>query len=99
MAQYLAALDQGTTSSRAVIFTADGQVVASCNREFPQHYPKPGWVEHDPRDILDSQVASLREAVRLAAANLIIKALSFGFFSVALTAFATTRSTPRVKYS
>ena len=69
MAQYLAALDQGTTSSRAVIFTADGQVVASCNREFPQHYPKPGWVEHDPRDILDSQVASLREAVRLAAVH------------------------------
>ncbi len=64
--KYLAALDQGTTSSRAVIFTADGQLVASCGREFPQHYPKPGWVEHDPRDILDTQVASLREAVRLA---------------------------------
>ena len=64
--KYLAALDQGTTSSRAVIFTTDGQMVASCNREFPQHYPKPGWVEHDPRDILDTQVTSLREAVRLA---------------------------------
>ena len=64
--KYLAALDQGTTSSRAVIFTTDGQMVASCNREFPQHYPKPGWVEHDPRDILETQVASLREAVRLA---------------------------------
>ena len=66
MAKYLAALDQGTTSSRAVIFTEDGQLVSSFNREFPQHYPKPGWVEHDPRDILDSQVMSLREAVRLA---------------------------------
>ena len=66
MAKYLAALDQGTTSSRAVIFTTDGQMVASCGREFPQHYPKPGWVEHDPRDILDTQVTSLREAVRLA---------------------------------
>ena len=54
MPKYLAALDQGTTSSRTVIFTEDGQVVASFNREFPQHYPKPGWVEHDPRDILES---------------------------------------------
>ena len=69
MAKYLAALDQGTTSSRTVIFTEDGQVVSSCNREFPQHYPKPGWVEHDPRDILETQTASLREAVRLADIN------------------------------
>ena len=64
--KYLAALDQGTTSSRTVIFTLDGQMVASCGQEFPQHYPHPGWVEHDPRDILDTQVGSLREAVRLA---------------------------------
>ena len=54
MAKYLAALDQGTTSSRTVIFTEEGQVVSSFGQEFPQHYPKPGWVEHDPRDILDS---------------------------------------------
>ncbi len=65
MGKFLAALDQGTTSSRTVIFSEDGRMIASCNREFPQHYPKPGWVEHDPRDILDSQVTSLREAVRL----------------------------------
>ncbi|MBQ6399852.1 MAG: glycerol kinase GlpK [Clostridia bacterium] len=65
MPKYLIALDQGTTSSRAVIFTPDGQVTASCNREFPQHYPKPGWVEHDPRDILESQVEALKDAVRL----------------------------------
>ncbi|MER2182732.1 MAG: glycerol kinase GlpK, partial [Clostridia bacterium] len=69
MAKCLAALDQGTTSSRAVLFTEDGQVVSSYNREFPQHYPKPGWVEHDPKDILDSQIVSLREAVRLADIN------------------------------
>ena len=65
MARYLAALDQGTTSSRAVIFSEDGKMIASCNREFPQYYPKPGWVEHDPREILDTQITSLREAVRL----------------------------------
>ena len=66
MSKYLVALDQGTTSSRAVVFTLDGQVVASCGKEFPQHYPKPGWVEHDPKDILESQIISLKEAVRLA---------------------------------
>ena len=66
MPKYLAALDQGTTSSRAVIFTEDGQLVASFGKEFPQHYPKPGWVEHDPKDILETQVTSLQEAVRLA---------------------------------
>ena len=65
MAQYLVALDQGTTSSRAVVFTTDGQVVASHAEEFPQHYPKPGWVEHDPRDILDTQTSALKEAVHL----------------------------------
>ena len=65
MAKVLAALDQGTTSSRAVVFTLDGQMISSFNQEFPQHYPKPGWVEHDPRDILDTQITSLREAVRL----------------------------------
>ena len=65
MSKYLAALDQGTTSSRAVIFTESGEMVASFNKEFPQHYPKPGWVEHDPRDILDTQITALREAVRL----------------------------------
>ena len=64
MAGYLAALDQGTTSSRSVIFTEDGQTVASYNREFPQHYPKPGWVEHDPRDILDSQVVLIAMGLR-----------------------------------
>ena len=66
MSKYLVALDQGTTSSRAVVFTLDGQLVASCGKEFPQHYPKPGWVEHDPKDILESQIVSLKEAVRLA---------------------------------
>jgi len=69
MEKYLVALDQGTTSSRAVIFTEGGQMVSSFNQEFPQHYPKPGWVEHDPRDILDTQITALKEAVRLADIN------------------------------
>ncbi len=64
--RYLIALDQGTTSSRAVVFTPEGAVVSSAALEFKQHYPQPGWVEHDPDDILSTQVESLRAAVRKA---------------------------------
>ena len=64
--RYLVALDQGTTSSRAVIFTTEGRAVASAAQEFAQHYPNPGWVEHDPGDILSTQIESLRAAVRKA---------------------------------
>jgi len=49
------AFDQGTTSSRAIIFDDAGAVVASAQREFRQHYPRPGWVEHDPCEIWDTQ--------------------------------------------
>ena len=68
MAQYLVALDQGTTSSRAIVFSEKGEIIASHAVEFPQHYPHPGWVEHDPEDILQSQVTALQEAVRLSGA-------------------------------
>ncbi len=51
------ALDQGTTSSRAILFDHSGQPVHVAQQEFAQHYPRPGWVEHDPRDILASQIA------------------------------------------
>ena len=62
--RYLLALDQGTTSSRAVLFTKEGQIIASAAYEFKQHYPQPGWVEHDPQDILTTQIEALRSAVR-----------------------------------
>lgn len=65
MARYLAALDQGTTSSRAVIFTPEGKIVAAKNVEFTQHYPQPGWVEHDPEELLESQIRALRETVKI----------------------------------
>ncbi len=55
MADYILALDQGTTSSRAILFDRDGQIVAAVQEEFPQIYPKPGWVEHNPEDIWESQ--------------------------------------------
>jgi len=57
MTRYILALDQGTTSSRAILFDEQGAPVASAQQEFPQHYPQPGWVEHDPLDIWNSQVA------------------------------------------
>ena len=61
--KYILALDQGTTSSRAVLFDEKGAPVASHGIEFPQLYPKPGWVEHRPEDILKSQVEAARAAM------------------------------------
>lgn len=54
--EYILALDQGTTSSRAIVFNKNGEYVYGLNKEFKQIYPKPGWVEHDPMDILNSQI-------------------------------------------
>lgn len=62
--KYIIALDQGTTSSRTIVFNEKGQAVASANKEFKQIYPKPGWVEHDPADIFNSQVETMLEAVK-----------------------------------
>ena len=63
MPAYLLALDQGTTSSRSIVFDAQGRIVARAQREFPQHFPLPGWVEHDPEAIWASQLATAREAL------------------------------------
>ena len=62
MKGYVIALDQGTTSSRAIVFDVRGEIVALAQRPFPQIYPHPGWVEHDPFDILSSQLEALSEA-------------------------------------
>ena len=59
--RYVIALDQGTTSSRAILVDHDGVMVDVVQREFPQIYPQPGWVEHNPQDILFSQLGSLTE--------------------------------------
>ncbi|MDD7289182.1 MAG: glycerol kinase GlpK [Clostridiales bacterium] len=63
MKDYLLALDQGTTSSRAILFTRGGAVVSSAQIPFPQHYPKPGWVEHDPMELLTSQLQAAAQCV------------------------------------
>jgi glycerol kinase len=60
---YVLALDQGTTSSRAILFNHDGTVVGVAQREFPQIFPQPGWVEHDPQDIWTSQIAVATEVL------------------------------------
>lgn len=49
--KYIMAIDEGTTSTRAMIINHAGQVVAKAQREFPQYFPEPGWVEHDPNEI------------------------------------------------
>jgi glycerol kinase len=61
--KYLLALDQGTSSSRSIVFDQRGQVVAMAQREFRQLFPQPGWVEHDPNEIWDSQLATAREVL------------------------------------
>lgn len=61
--KYILALDQGTTSSRAIVFDKQGEIVGCAQQEFPQIYPQSGWVEHDPQDILGSQVGVIAEAI------------------------------------
>ena len=60
---YLLALDQGTSSSRSIVFDEAGRIVAMAQREFRQIFPQPGWVEHDPKEIWSTQLATAREAL------------------------------------
>lgn len=62
-AKYILALDQGTTSSRAIVFDHSGNIVAVAQKEFLQHFPQPGWVEHDPEDIWSSQFSVMAEVL------------------------------------
>ncbi len=63
MKKYILALDQGTTSSRAILFDHQGQICGSAAQEFPQHFPQPGWVEHDPNEIWNSQLTVARKVL------------------------------------
>jgi glycerol kinase len=67
--QYILALDQGTTSSRAMLFDRNGNVVSTAQKEFEQIYPRPGWVEHDPHEIWSTQAGVAAEAVTRAGVN------------------------------
>ncbi|MCF8152171.1 MAG: glycerol kinase GlpK [Burkholderiaceae bacterium] len=64
--RYLLALDQGTSSSRSIVFDSRGGIVAVAQQEFRQIFPQPGWVEHDPREIWSSQLATAQQALRRA---------------------------------
>ncbi|MDH7640902.1 glycerol kinase GlpK [Sphingomonas oryzagri] len=63
MAKHILAIDQGTTSTRSIVFDARAQAVATAQSEFAQHYPQSGWVEHDPVDIWRDTLATMKEAI------------------------------------
>lgn len=66
MSQYILALDQGTTSSRAIVFDHKGNIISVAQKEFTQIFPEPGWVEHNPEEIWDTQLAVALEALQKA---------------------------------
>src|SRR5690625_3468473 len=64
--KYILSIDQGTTSSRAILFNHDGVIVSVAQQEFEQFFPQPGWVEHDANEIWTSVLACIAEVVRKA---------------------------------
>ena len=74
MEQYILSLDQGTSSSRAIVFDRKGQICSMAQREFTQYFPKPGWVEHNPHEIWSSQASVIAEAI----ASIDINGLNIG---------------------
>src|SRR5215204_45650 len=70
MSAYILAFDQGTTSSRALIFNKHGEVVSVAQKEFTQYFPQPGWVEHDANEIWSTQLGVATEAVLKAGLSL-----------------------------
>lgn len=69
MAQFVLALDQGTTSSRSILFDRAGEIKSVAQKEFTQIFPQPGWVEHDPKEIWSSQASTIAEAITTAGVN------------------------------
>ena len=70
MSQYILALDQGTTSSRAIAFDRSGNIAALSQQSLPQHYPQAGWVEHDPLEIWDTQRRAAAEVIALSGGSI-----------------------------
>ncbi|QOR38661.1 glycerol kinase GlpK [Billgrantia diversa] len=98
MADYLLAIDQGTTSSRAILFDRGGHVLHVAQREFPQHFPRDGWVEHDPQDIWDTVLTTCREVVE--ASGIALDALAgIGITNQRETALLWDRATGRPLYN
>ena len=61
--KFILSIDQGTTSSRAIVFTHAGTIAGMAQREFTQIFPRPGWVEHDPKEIWSSQLQVIKDAM------------------------------------
>src|ERR687884_667280 len=69
MEKFILAFDQGTTSSRAIVFNKNGSIKSVAQKEFSQIFPKPGWVEHDPMEIWSTQLGVAAEAITQAGLN------------------------------
>ncbi len=96
--KYILALDQGTTSSRAIVFDKQGQIVGKAQQEFEQIYPKTGWVEHRPQEIYGSQIAVMTEAI--VRANISVEdILSIGITNQRETTFVWDRHTGQPVYN
>lgn len=96
--KYILALDQGTTSSRAIVFDKHGQIVGKAQQEFEQIYPKAGWVEHRPQEIYGSQIAVMTEAI--VRANIAVDdILSIGITNQRETTFVWDRKTGQPVYN
>ncbi|WP_302142026.1 glycerol kinase GlpK [Halomonas alkalicola] len=97
MADLILAIDQGTTSSRAILFDREGGNVASAQREFTQHFPHDGWVEHDPEEIWESVLATCREAIASAGVG-VERLLGVGITNQRETTVLWDRETGRPLY-
>lgn len=98
MSKYILALDQGTTSSRAIIFDHDGSVIAVAQKEFRQIFPQPGWVEHDPTEIWSTQVSVAAEAI--SKAGLVVEDIAgIGITNQRETTIVWERSTGKPIYN
>jgi len=98
MSRYLLAIDQGTTSSRAIIFDLDGHIIATSQQEFEQIFPQDGWVEHDPEAIWNTTEATCREALKKAALSA-ADILSIGITNQRETTIVWDKSTGQPVYN
>ncbi|MDT8318235.1 MAG: glycerol kinase GlpK [bacterium] len=96
--RFILALDQGTTSSRSILFDRSGAPMAQVSREFRQIYPRPGWVEHDPMEIWESQLSTLKEVVNSSGAKALDIA-ALGITNQRETAIVWERSTGKPVYN
>ncbi|WP_020558557.1 glycerol kinase GlpK [Thiofilum flexile] len=98
MSQYIVAIDQGTTSSRSIVFNENLHVIALAQQEFPQHFPQSGWVEHDPNDLLHSTLGTFKQA--LANAHITLQQVaSIGITNQRETVVVWDRSTGKAIYN